>query len=171
MNTPAPLILTCLINPEAADFFNSLRKEHFPPERNYLDAHLTLFHHLPPNEPSILSTIREMCNHYPVINLEITEVASTGRGVAYRVDSPALKQLHHTLQQRWKEWLIPQDKQGFRPHITVQNKVAPETARMLQQELAGTFTPFQATALGLQVWEYLGGPWRSVETCFFAPEP
>ena len=164
---PPPLILTCLIDSDAAAFFNRLRKEHFPPERNYLDAHLTLFHHLPAEEPSILSTIRELCRQQPSIHLDIREVVFTGKGVAYRIDSPVLKQLHRGLQERWKPWLTPQDKQGLWPHITVQNKVDPSTARLLQKELASSFTPFQATALGLQAWEYQGGPWGLVETCLF----
>ena len=167
MSTLPPLILTCLLNQEAGLFFDRLRKKHFPPERNFLEAHLTLFHHLPAEEPSLLSDIRELCHRQTVIDLEIKEVVFTGKGVAYRIDSPALKQLHNGLQQRWKEWLIPQDRQGLWPHITVQNKVDPGTARQLQKELSEEFTPFQATGTGLQVWEYLGGPWKLMETYLF----
>lgn len=167
MPAPLPLILTCLTDPDASAFFNRLRKAHFPPERNYLDAHLTLFHHLPADEPSILSTIRELCMQQRVVQLHIREVVFTGRGVAYRIDSPVLRQLHRSLQERWKRWLTPQDRQGLWPHITVQNKVDPAAARLLQRELALSFTPFQATGLGLQVWEYQGGPWGLVETCLF----
>lgn len=167
MPAPLPLILTCLIDPEAFAFFNRLRTDYFPPEKNYLDAHLTLFHHLPAEEPSILSTVRELCMQQPIIHLDIREAVFTGKGVAYRIDSPALRQLHRCLQERWKQWLTPQDRQGLWPHITVQNKVDPATARLLQKELAASFTPFQATGLGLQVWEYRGGPWELVETCLF----
>jgi hypothetical protein len=162
-----PLILTCLINQEAFDFFNALRKNHFPPERNFLDAHLTLFHHLPAEEPDIMQAVGEACMQYPPVVLEVKEVVFTGKGVAYRMESPALKKLHHALQQRWKQWLIPQDRQGLWPHITVQNKVYPGEARLLQKELSAGFTPFEAMALGLSVWEYQGGPWGFRESFLF----
>ncbi|MBE7172111.1 MAG: 2'-5' RNA ligase family protein [Williamsia sp.] len=161
-----PLILSCLLDPEAAHFFNGLRKKHFPPEKNFLDAHLTLFHHLP-GEPSLFSGIEELCSRQAVINLAVQEVVFIGKGVAYRIESPVLKQLHKSLQQQWKEWLTPQDKQGLWPHVTVQNKVAPETARQLQKELAERFVAFETTARGLQLWEYLGGPWKPVKTFLF----
>lgn len=167
MAATPPLILTCLINQEAFDFFTDLRKKHFPSERNFLDAHLTLFHHLPADEPDILLAIQELCSGQPPFVLYIKEVVFTGKGVAYRIDCPPLKQLHHALQQRWQQWLIPQDRQGLWPHITVQNKVYPEEARALQKQLAAVFTPFEAMALGLSVWEYQGGPWSFQESCLF----
>ncbi|MBW1279601.1 2'-5' RNA ligase family protein, partial [Escherichia coli] len=55
--------------------------------------------------------------------------------------------------------LTAQDRQGWRPHVTVQNKVTPETARALHADLAFGFTPFRFTAPGLLLWRYLGGPW------------
>ncbi len=69
-------------------------------------------------------------------------------------------QLHGFLQQQWQPWLIPQDRHKLWPHITIQNKVAPATAKALQQELAQNFTPFTAWGTGLSLWEYLGGPWK-----------
>jgi hypothetical protein len=43
----APIIISALLGPEDFGWLNDLRRAHFPPERNQLDAHLTLFHHLP----------------------------------------------------------------------------------------------------------------------------
>ena len=42
-----PLILTLALNPTAEEYFTRLRDRYFPPERNFLKVHLTLFHHLP----------------------------------------------------------------------------------------------------------------------------
>ena len=56
--------------------------------------------------------------------------------------------------------LIPQDRQRFKPHITVQNKVSSETSKALTAELSADFQPFLVTAVGLDLWEYIGGPWR-----------
>ena len=167
MSATPPLILTCSINPEAFSFFNEQRIKYFPPDRNFLDAHLTLFHHLPAGEPAIMQAIQELCTRQPVITLQVKEVVFTGKGVAYRIDSPELKQLHRQLQQRWQQWLISQDRQGLWPHITVQNKVDPATSRLLHQELADSFTPFDAVAMGLGLWEYLGGPWKLKEQFLF----
>lgn len=159
----APLILTLALNPEAKQFFNELRQRHFPPERNFLQAHLTLFHHLPPQEPQIAAAIETRCKTQPSFTLQVTGVASIGRGVAYKLDSPELQELHKDLQQQWHSWLTPQDKQRLWPHVTIQNKVAPHKARALLQELQDTFSPLAVQGTGLQLWEYLDGPWRLLQ--------
>ena len=46
---PAPIIVTALFGKADAVWFDGLRRAHFPPERNRLDAHLTMFHHLAPS--------------------------------------------------------------------------------------------------------------------------
>jgi hypothetical protein len=71
--------------------------------------------------------------------------------------------MHKYLQQEWQQWLTPQDQQGLRPHITVQNKVEPETARILFEELAAAFVPFKAEGTGLSLWEYHRGPWQKIQ--------
>lgn len=43
----APLIVTLGLDADAAAFFDALRRAHFPTERSFLPAHLTLFHRLP----------------------------------------------------------------------------------------------------------------------------
>ena len=43
----APLILTAQLPRDLHARFTALRTAHFPPERNYLEAHVTLFHALP----------------------------------------------------------------------------------------------------------------------------
>ena len=62
------LILTLIIDGEAQNFFNILRQRYFPAERNYLDAHLTLFHNLPGNEPIIIKVIKNACDNANVLN-------------------------------------------------------------------------------------------------------
>ena len=44
---PEPLIVTLLLEEAAQQRFDRLREQHFPPERNHLAAHVTLFHALP----------------------------------------------------------------------------------------------------------------------------
>ena len=71
------------------------------------------------------------------------------------------------MQQQWQPWLTPQDKQTLWPHVTVQNKVAPEAARALLQTLQQSFMPFTVQGLGLRLWRYLGGPWELLQAHAF----
>ncbi|KAA3438879.1 2'-5' RNA ligase family protein [Rufibacter hautae] len=164
-----PLILTLTLDPEAAEFFTRLRSQHFPPERNYLQAHLTLFHHLPPTEKSIKDVLARVSEEQAIINLQVTDLMSLGRGVAYRINSGELQTMHRFLQEQWASFLIPQDKQKLRPHITIQNKVKPEEAKALEQNLRQTFQPFQIRGIGFTLWEYQGGPWQLLQQFPFKP--
>ncbi len=84
-----------------------------------------------------------------------------GRGVAFTLRSPELARLRERLAAAWRPWLGAQDRQPFRPHVTVQNKVAPDAARALHAELSAGFAPFAAQGRGLLLWRYLGGPWEA----------
>ncbi|UOQ70127.1 2'-5' RNA ligase family protein [Hymenobacter cellulosilyticus] len=166
MDSPTlpPLILTLALDEESAEFFNALRRQHFPPERNYLDAHLTLFHHLPGTEQAALTRLlSDYARRLAPLPLEVSGLQFLGQGVAYRVGSAALQELHRELQQAWWPWLTPQDQQKRRPHVTIQNKVRPEVARSLHQQLSSSFQPFSATGIGLQLWIYRNGPWEALQ--------
>lgn len=162
-----PLILTLRLDDAAFQYFNQLRKAHFPPERNFIDAHLTLFHHLP-DTPELRMQVAEAAANRAPFQLEVTGLRSLGGGVAYRLHCPALHSWHRQLQQLWQAQLTPQDRQPLQPHITVQNKVAPPVARQLQQQLEASFTPFRVQAPGLQLWAYMGGPWQLLQEYPFA---
>lgn len=158
----APLILTLLMDHASQERFDGLRRAHFPPERNYLSAHLTLFHHLPGDRAGeIASTIQETCREQEPMVLRATGILFLGRGVAYRLESPALLGLRRRLAEEWEPWLTSQDRQGFRPHVTVQNKVSPETASSLRDGLQAGFAPFEVGGEGLALWRYMGGPWEA----------
>jgi 2'-5' RNA ligase len=155
-----PLILTLSLDPEAQTYFNGLRKAHFPADRNYLDAHLTLFHHLTVPHPELAETLLQVSQPQTAFSLHVTELMSLGRGVAFRIESDILQSLHAQLQRDWLPTLTAQDQQKLRPHITIQNKVEPETAKELKNALELDFAPFTATATGLTLWEYQNGPWQ-----------
>ncbi|MBC6110883.1 2'-5' RNA ligase family protein [Pedobacter sp. CCM 8938] len=152
-----PLILTLRLDPESQQFFDQMRTEHFPPERNFLRAHLTLFHHLK-NEPQTTRVLQAIDQQ--AFSIKITGMKFLGAGVAYAIESLELQEIRNHLARAFKETLIPQDLQGYRPHITVQNKVTPAQAKSLLQSLSENFEPFSATAIGLDLWHYLGGPWE-----------
>ncbi|AKD04734.1 2'-5' RNA ligase family protein [Pontibacter korlensis] len=159
-----PIILTLKLDEESARFFDEQRSLYFPKERNYLQAHLTLFHHLPPQHfEQIHEEISLQSQQQETMLLEVSEVKMIGRGVAYKLHSEKLLQLHRHLQHTWQDWLIPQDKQKLWPHITVQNKVPPDLAKELHKALSAAFVPFNASGVGLQLWAYKGGPWELLE--------
>ena len=152
-----PLILTLRLDALSLAFFDAQRKLYFPPERNFLDAHLMLFHQLP-YEPATFDHFSDLS--VAPFNMQVTGLMNLGAGVAYRIDSPDLRSLHRSLSSHFRDRLTPQDKQGFRPHITIMNKTTPEIARALIADLTLNFKSFTIQATGLDLWTYLNGPWR-----------
>jgi hypothetical protein len=76
------------------------------------------------------------------------------------VDAPELTRLRRRLATLWNEWLSAQDRQGYRPHVTIQNKVPSDQARRLYDQLAAEWEPFTGQGEGLLLWRYMGGPWE-----------
>ncbi|WP_186461736.1 2'-5' RNA ligase family protein [Mucilaginibacter pallidiroseus] len=155
-----PLLLTLTLNAEAQIYFNDLRKKYFPAERNVLDAHLMLFHQLPANDSSVVNDIQSLASKTGILTLEATAIKSIGNGVAFKIESDELQQIHKDLQKRWSVFIIPQDKNKLWPHVTIQNKVQPKVAQELLAELNADFKPFSIQGTGFTLWEYLAGPWQ-----------
>ncbi|UOQ67702.1 2'-5' RNA ligase family protein [Hymenobacter volaticus] len=75
------LILTLALDAKSQEFFNELRKQHFPSERNFLAAHLTLFHHLPGAEyAAITDHLAQLAAAQPALTLAVSGVRFLGRG-------------------------------------------------------------------------------------------
>ncbi len=158
-----PLILTLRMDDLSQQGFDRRREEHFPKERNLIPAHLTLFHKLPGDrEGEISQALNDLCRQQAPFPLTATGLIFMGRGVGYRLESRALHDVRRSLAEEWWPWLGDQDRRGFRPHVTVQNKVPPDEARALHRSLQATFAPFEVGAEGLLLWRYLGGPWELV---------
>jgi len=154
-----PLIVTLLLDDAAQQRFDRLRALHFPPARNQLAAHVTLFHALPGEQ---LAEVRDQlgtaADRLP-FGVAVTGVRFLGRGVALDLAAPELTALRAGLAGAFHPWLTRQDQQWSRPHVTVQNKVEPAVARALHADLTPAFRPETVTARGLGLWHYLGGPW------------
>lgn len=165
-----PLIVSLKLNQTSFKILNALRQRHFPPERNYLDAHITLFHALPgEHEAAVLDTLREVASETSCFPVLMPGVRFLGRGVAIEIESEALVKLRSRLASVWSAWLTPQDRQGFRPHVTVQNKVSAEQARSLYDELSMQWSPLIAEGNGLWLWRYMNGPWELIAEISFLP--
>ena len=166
---PAPIIVTALFGRDDQAFFDAERSTYFPPERNQLAAHLTMFHHLP---PSIASEVKQRLiaetRGVPAPRARITDVISLGRGVAYRIDCDELAAIRARLAEAFAGLLTPQDAGGWRTHVTVQNKVEPAVAKALLTELRAGFRPRPVTIAGLAAYWYRGGPWEMLSKHSFA---
>jgi len=163
----APIILAAWIGDENQAWLDALRQRHFPPERNQLSAHLTMFHHLPPSvEDELKARLREE-TRMPAPPAEISELMSLGRGVAFRVRSPGLEAIRASLRDAFEGLLTPQDAGGWRPHVTIQNKVAPDLARQTLQDLRADFRPRPLKLRGLAAYWYRGGPWETLAHAAF----
>jgi hypothetical protein len=157
---PAPIIVTAILDALDQAWFDRRRAEHFPPERNVLSAHLTMFHHLPPLlETELRQRLGEIAKE-GAITVRIGALVSLGEGVAYRIDSPELEGRCGYLADMWSDLLTPQDRAPWRPHVTIQNKVKPFVAKTLLDRLAADFRPRPLAITGFSSWRYRGGPWE-----------
>jgi len=153
-------VLTLKLDEKSFSLFEELRRRHFPPERNQVPAHVTLFHALPGERMgTIRPLLEEAARAQRRIDVRVTGVKSLGGGVAFTLQAPALSALRKALQRDMDPFLTAQDRAGFSPHVTVQNKVPAKEAEALRRELQKGFRPFAAKGEGLILWRYLGGPW------------
>ncbi len=91
-----------------------------------------------------------------------------GRGVAFEVACPPLVALREALAADWRDRLTAQDRQGYRPHVTIQNKVTPAEARTTQERALGRPAHREGELQGLRLWHYRGGPWEEAGRFGFA---
>ena len=156
-----PLIVTARFDPETFSILDRLRRTHFPPARNVLSAHLTLFHALPGERlTDAIRALTAAAATQSDFAVTFKGFRSLGRGVALDVHAPALIDVRRHIASDFAGALTAQDQNGFRPHVTIQNKVSPEAARRLLAALAAGFTPWTGCATGLLLWRYLDGPWK-----------
>jgi hypothetical protein len=159
-----PIIVTALFGDGDNGWLQELRRTHYPPDRNRVPAHLTLFHQLPPGVEAELARRLAAASAAPPPRAEIAGVIDLGAGTALRVVSAALEEIRSELAEAFHGLLGPQDRVPWRPHITIQNKVERRDARRLQQQLRATLQPRSLVLKGLASWRYLGGPWDPIRT-------
>ncbi len=165
-------VLSLKLNESSFERLDALRRKHFPPERNFLPAHLTLFHKLDEHcvrallvkvfQLSGLPRSADLNVQLPEspIPLRFSRLRSLGNGVAIEAVSPDLIRLHRALRELFAGHLSAQDEAELAPHVTIQNKVKPEQALNLLKEMAPSFTPWEGWGLGMLVWRYLAGRWE-----------
>jgi 2'-5' RNA ligase len=166
------IILTLQFDEASDALFQDLRQRHYPPELNLVGAHLTLFHNLPSTEENaIIREVARLAKSTPPFPVVVEEPMRLGRGVALKIRSERLVDLRRALAKTFKAALTGQDREAFRPHVTIQNKVAEHAASALFDHLAQTLPPFEATAEGFQLWRYGGDRWTPVAAVPFQGAP
>ncbi|MHA7818789.1 MAG: 2'-5' RNA ligase family protein [Erythrobacter sp.] len=159
-----PFIVTAALPPDIQGWAEGLRRAHFPPERNHLHAHVTMFHSLAP------SLLEELTDYLPKVardfappQARITGLLDFGKGTAIALESHQLLSLRGLIAEHFHGNLTDQDLHEPRPHITIQNKVTKEEARALQAQLAPTIEERSFAFTALELHRYLGGPWELVK--------
>lgn len=159
----APLIVTAELAPADLAWLDGLRRQHYPAERNQLAAHLTMFHALPPSlEGEARHRLALAARSDPPPAL-VAGLMDLGGGVALRVVSEQLDQVRDELAGAFHGMLGAQDGGGWRPHVTIQNKVSNRDARQLLETLEAAFQPRPLGVRGLGLHRYLGGPWETLQ--------
>jgi hypothetical protein len=163
----ASIIVTALFGDGDNGWIQELRRAHYPPEKNRVPAHLTLFHQLPPGIEAEVSRRLSAYAATPPPRARIAGVTDLGSGTALRVESEELEDIRYDLAEALRGLLTVQDRAPWRPHITIQNKVEPREARRLQQQLRAGFEPRPLAIKGLASWRYLDGSWEPIRSHVF----
>jgi hypothetical protein len=163
MNGPAPFIVTAELPPDLAAWADRLRRAHYPPERNHLHAHVTLFHSF---APSLLEELKHLlprvAAEYAPPKARLSGTMQLGTGTALAITSPGMLAIREHIAEHFHGSLTAQDNHQPRLHITIQNKVTPREAKALQAELEATLRPRDFAFRGLELHIYRGGPWEAL---------
>lgn len=163
----APLIVTAELPEALQSRADQLRRLHYPPERNVLAAHVTLFHALPPSvEDELREALAAEARAKPV-PARLEGVMSLGGGTALRLTSPGMLAIWERLADRFHGLLTPQDEHLPRLHVTIQNKVSPHDAKVLMNRLIREIEALDFAFAGLGLHRYRGGPWETLKRWSF----
>ena len=164
----APFILTALLPRDLHRWATALRTEHFPPERNYLEAHVTLFHALPPQcEDELRQVLLTTAARTVPPAGRIHGLMSLGGGTAIWLQSEELLDMRASIADRFHGMLTQQDQHVPRLHVTIQNKVSSSEAKALQADLSDSIEPRDFAFRGLGLYRYRNGPWDHVRDFVF----
>ena len=158
----AALIVTAELGGEDFAWLDALRRRHYPPERNQLPAHLTMFHALAPSaEREIRDRLAEIAAG-PAPAAHIAGIMDLGGGVALRVVSDdSTRSATGSPTIFTASWAHRTAAAGGRmsPSRTRFRRRSPrELIRSLEKE----FKPRPLRIAGLGLHRYLGGPWETL---------
>jgi hypothetical protein len=159
-----PLIVTADFSPNDFAWLEGLRRAHYPPGLNRVPVHLTMFQGLPPSAAEEVKQQLALQAAGPPPRATIAGLMNLSGGVAFRVVSDALESIREAIADHFHGMLCAPDAAGWRPHVTIQNKVPPRQAKALLDQLERDFRPRPLGISGLAVHRYRGGPWETLAT-------
>ena len=164
----SPFIVTAALPSDIQSWAEALRREHYPPERNHLHAHVTMFHSF---APSLFGELRDflpqIAREFAPPEAYVTGVMDLGKGTAIALQSEPYLALRSLIAEHFHGSLTAQDLYEPRPHITIQNKVTKAEARALQASLAATIEPRRFVFPAIELHLYQNGPWERIKSCAF----
>lgn len=155
-----PLIVLASLGGADFAWLDALRRAHYPPERNRVPAHLTLFRSVAPSAEDEVRRSLARAAEGKAPEAKISGVIDLDSGAALRVESPGLEALRAELADEFHGLLTSQDMGRWTPHVTIQNKAGPREARALVRALRSGFEPRPLAIVGLELVRYAGGPWE-----------
>ncbi len=162
LRSAPPFIVTALLPPDVFNWADALRRAHFPPERNHLSAHVTLFHAFAPSlRDELRPLLAGLAAAHAAPQCRIAGLMPLGTGTAIALESPGMLALREAIAEHFHGALTAQDSHAPRLHITIQNKVTPQTAKGLQNSLAGTLPDRRFAFAGFGLHIYRDGPWEA----------
>lgn len=163
-----PLILTFRLDSGSQALLDEWRASYFPPSRNYLKAHLTIYHQLPGQKlVSIQEALQRVVANEKPTDLHFDGLKHHQGFVGITLSAPGVVGIKERLDLEFKDVLRAQDRQGYRPHITVTNLGSPGDAKRCYDQLSKMFIPWTGCAVGLDLYHYHGGPWEHAATFLF----
>ena len=162
-----PLIVTAQFAKDDHAWLEGLRRAHYPFDQNRVPVHLTMFQGLPPSAVDELQHQLAFHSAAAPPRASIEGLMNLGNGVAYRVVSEELEAIRESIADHFHGMLCGPDAAGWRPHITIQNKVPAKQAKALLDELQRDFRSRPVGISGLLLHRYRGGPWETLATYKF----
>jgi len=165
---PAPFIVTGELPDDILAWADALRRAHFPPERNWLKAHVTLFHSFAPSlKEELPRFLSKIAGEFAPPLAEVTGLMDLGGGTAIALRSPGLLAVRQRIAEHFWDMLTKQDQGGKKLHITIQNKVSRQDALALQKSLEPVLPHPRFAFTGLALHVYRNPHWEAVQTWKF----
>ena len=164
-----PMILTLRLDADAMARLERERRAFFPAARNVIPAHVTLFQRLPGERVDhVAAGCAAVARRWAPVEVRATGVMPFSQGGAIALEVPGFARLRAALAGEWDVALSDQDRAGRKPHATVMNRTRKAAAGVAMEMLRARFAPFDATAEGVDLWHYRGGPWEPAGSWWFA---
>ena len=162
-----PLIVTADFTANDFAWLEGLRRAHYPAEQNRVPVHLTMFQGLPPSAADEIKRQLSLHSASTPPKAELAGLMNLTSGVAFRIVSDELEAVRNAIAAHLHGLLSGPDAAGWRPHITIQNKVPARQAKSLLEQLEQGFRPRPLGIAGLSVHRYQGGPWEKLASYRF----